>query len=67
MKKEDLKAAIKANFENNKFATAMKLNNGLFQEYEELAIAANQHVAGGDQQYEPLFRCRQGKGRGGEA
>lgn len=34
MKKEDLKAAIKANFENNEFATAMELNKDLFQEYE---------------------------------
>lgn len=34
MRKEDLKAAIKANFENNEFATAMELNRHLFQEYE---------------------------------
>lgn len=37
MKKEDLKAAIKANFENNEFATAMELNKDLFQEYENVA------------------------------
>lgn len=37
MKKEDLKAAIKANFENNEFATAMELNKDLFQEYENAA------------------------------
>ena len=37
MKKEDLKAAIKANFENNEFATAMGLNDSMLQEYEELA------------------------------
>lgn len=37
MKKEDLKAAIKANFENNEFATAMELNKDLFQEYEIVA------------------------------
>lgn len=37
MKKEDLKAAIKANFENNEFATAMELNKDLFQEYENEA------------------------------
>lgn len=37
MKKEDLKAAIKANFENNEFATAMGLNKDLFQEYETVA------------------------------
>ena len=37
MKKEDLKAAIKANFENNEFATAMELNKELFQEYENAA------------------------------
>ena len=37
MKKEDLKAAIKANFENNEFATAMELNKDLFQEYENIA------------------------------
>lgn len=37
MKKEDLKAAIKANFENNEFATAMELNKYLFQEYEDVA------------------------------
>lgn len=37
MKKEDLKAAIKSNFENNEFATAMELNKDLFQEYENVA------------------------------
>ena len=37
MKKENLKAAIKANFENNEFATAMELNKDLFQEYENVA------------------------------
>lgn len=37
MKKEDLKASIKANFENNEFATAMELNKDLFQEYENVA------------------------------
>ena len=37
MKKEDLKAAIKANFENNEFATAMELNKDLFAQYEEAA------------------------------
>lgn len=37
MKKEDLKAAIKANFENNEFSTAMELNHDLFQEYENVA------------------------------
>ena len=37
MKKEDLKAAIKANFENNEFATAMELNKDLFHEYENVA------------------------------
>lgn len=37
MKKEDLKAAIKANFENNEFATAMELSKDLFQEYENVA------------------------------
>ena len=37
MKKENLKAAIKANFENNEFATAMELNKDLFQEYENIA------------------------------
>ncbi|MBQ7471836.1 MAG: hypothetical protein IJS97_05350 [Prevotella sp.] len=37
MKKEDLKAAIKANFENNEFATAMELNKELFKEYENVA------------------------------
>lgn len=37
MKKEDLKAAIKANFENNEFAKAMELNKDLFQEYENVA------------------------------
>lgn len=37
MKKEDLKAAIKANFENNEFATAMELNKDLFAQYEEVA------------------------------
>ena len=37
MKKEELKAAIKANFENNEFATAMELNKDLFQEYENVA------------------------------
>ena len=39
MKKEDLKAAIKANFENNEFATAMELNKDLFQEYENIACS----------------------------
>lgn len=37
MKKEDLKAAIKANFENNEFATAMELNKDLFVQYEDAA------------------------------
>lgn len=37
MKKEDLKAAIKVNFENNEFETAMELNKDLFQEYENVA------------------------------
>ncbi|MBQ7472025.1 MAG: hypothetical protein IJS97_06325 [Prevotella sp.] len=37
MKKEDLKAVIKANFENNEFATAMELNAEMFQEYENVA------------------------------
>ena len=37
MKKEDLKAAIKVNFENNEFETAMELNKDLFQEYEKVA------------------------------
>lgn len=37
MKKEELKAAIKANFENNEFATAMGLNDSLLQEYETVA------------------------------
>ena len=37
MKKEDLKAAIKANFESNEFATAMELNKDLFKQYEEVA------------------------------
>lgn len=37
MKKEDLKAAIKVNFENNEFATAMELNKELLHEYEETA------------------------------
>lgn len=37
MKKEDLKAAIKANFENNEFVTAMELNKEMLQEYENVA------------------------------
>ena len=37
MKKEDLKAAIKANFENNEFTTAMGLNDSMLQEYETVA------------------------------
>lgn len=37
MEKEALKAAIKANFENNEFSTAMELNKDLFQQYEVVA------------------------------
>ena len=37
MKKEDLKAAITKNFEDNMFAVAMEMNEGLFQEYEKVA------------------------------
>lgn len=37
MKKEDLKAAIKDNFENNEFATAMVMNADLFAQYEAVA------------------------------
>ena len=37
MEKEALKAAIKANFENNEFTTAMELNKDLFQQYEVVA------------------------------
>ena len=37
MKKEDLKAVIKANFENNEFETAMELSKELLQEYENVA------------------------------
>lgn len=34
MNKDELKAVIKANFENNEFETAMELNKELFQQYE---------------------------------
>lgn len=37
MKKDNLKAAIKANFENNEFATAMEQNKDLFAQYEKVA------------------------------
>lgn len=37
MKKEELKAAIKANFESNEFDVAMGLNDSLMQEYAEVA------------------------------
>lgn len=37
MKKEALKAAITHNFASSEFATAMKLNKDLFQEYEKVA------------------------------
>lgn len=36
MKKEALKAAIKQNFENNDFESAMELNKAMLEEYEEL-------------------------------
>ncbi len=37
MKKEEMKAAITANFENHEFNEAMELNKDLFQEYEKVA------------------------------
>ncbi len=37
MKKEELKAVIKENFENNEFAIAMGLNGKLLEEYEQVA------------------------------